>query len=39
MQHLLSFTVYDDRSTLGPDPGATLGSIGADESKQLTAPD
>ena len=37
MQHLLSFTVYDDRSTLGPDPGATLGSIGADGVELLTS--
>ena len=37
MRHLLSFTVYDDRSLLGEDPSATLGSIGADGLELLTS--
>ncbi len=37
MRHLLSFTVYDDRSILGDDPRATLDSIGADGLELLTS--
>ena len=37
MKHLLSYTVYDDRSVLGPDPAATLASIGADGVELLTS--
>lgn len=37
MRHLLSVTVYDDRSELGDDPRATLDSIGADGVELLTS--
>ena len=39
MQHLLSFTVYDDRSLLGSDPGKMLSSVGADGLELLTSYD
>ncbi len=37
MRHLLSFTIYDDRSILGDDPRATLDFIGADGLELLTS--
>ena len=37
MRHLLSITVYDDGSALGPDPRSTLDSIGADGLELLTS--
>ena len=39
MRHLLSYTVYEDRSVLGDDPRSTLDSVGADGLELLTSYD
>ena len=39
MRHLLSYTVYEDRSVLGDDARSTLDSVGADGLELLTSYD